>query len=263
MLHAGAELGVPWNDMLHPDFASQIDAFMRERVAPRSSDANLLGWCSDNELGWFADTLFVYHIGQPPSSETRKTLIRLLRQHYDNEFPKLEADFHAEGVGNFDELERGGELRLRAGGDAMQVVNSFASTLAQHYYRTMHDAIRRYDKNHLILGDRYHSYTPDVVAQAAGPYVDVVTTNYDWPDWTDGRLPIHYLEHLHQLSGKPILITEYYVAASENRSGNKNSGDIFTTVQTQSDRAQRGSESPFDARRASVCGRRPLVPVRG
>jgi hypothetical protein len=50
-------------------------------------------------------------------------------------------------------------------------------------------------------------------------------------------LPEFYLERLHRLSGKPILITEYYVAADINRSGNKNSGEIFTIVDTQLDRA--------------------------
>jgi hypothetical protein len=229
---------VPWNDILHPDFAVQIDAFMREHVAPRANDPHLLGWCSDNELGWFSDTLFVYHIGRPSMSVTRQALVKLLRQTYAGDFEKLEADFHPIRVASFDELEQGGELRLRAGGNAGPVVNRFTGELARHYYQTMHDAIRRYDEKHLILGDRYHSYAPDVVAEAAGPYVDVITTNFDWPDWTDGRLPTHYLKRLHSLSGKPILVTEYYVAADENRSGNKNSGDIFTTVNNQQDRAR-------------------------
>ena len=48
--------------------------------------------------------------------------------------------------------------------------------LAQTYYRVTHDAIRRYDKNHLILADRYEAKAPlpDEVVQAALPYVDVL-----------------------------------------------------------------------------------------
>jgi hypothetical protein len=40
-----------------------------------------------------------------------------------------------------------------------------------------HDAIRRYDKNHLILGDRYEARAPlpDEVVKAALPYVDVLS----------------------------------------------------------------------------------------
>ena len=76
-----------------------------------------------------------------------------------------------------------------------------------------------------------------MVVKAAAPYVDVLTTNYDRPGWTDGQLPLYYLERLHELSDKPILVTEYYVAAHENRSGNKNTGNVFTTVATRRDRA--------------------------
>jgi hypothetical protein len=75
------------------------------------------------------------------------------------------------------------------------------------------------------------------VVEAAKPYVDVLTTNYDRPDWTNGQLPLYYLERLHELSDKPILVTEYYVAAHENRSSNKNTDNVFTTVATQRDRA--------------------------
>jgi hypothetical protein len=100
----------------------------------------------------------------------------------------------------------------------------------------VHDAIRRYDSNHLILGDRYARHCPDVVAKAAAAYVDVVSVNVDWPEATDGYLPIGYLQNLHRVTGKPVLVTEYYVASADNRSGNKNSGRIFLTVATQQDR---------------------------
>jgi hypothetical protein len=49
--------------------------------------------------------------------------------------------------------------------------------LASRYYKVTHDAIRRYDKNHLILGDRYEARAPlpDEVVRAAMPYVDVLS----------------------------------------------------------------------------------------
>jgi hypothetical protein len=47
--------------------------------------------------------------------------------------------------------------------------------IATRYYQVTHDAIRRYDRNHLILGDRYEALAPlpDEVLLAARPYVDV------------------------------------------------------------------------------------------
>jgi hypothetical protein len=163
-------------------------------------------------------------------------LIALLKDEYDNDFAALERDFEAVGAASFDELSRSGRLKFRVGSGGRRVILQFTEALAQRYYQVVHDAIRRYDSNHLILGDRYARHCPDVVAKAAGPYVDVVSTNLDWPDATDGYLPSGYLRNLHRVTGKPVLLTEYYVAARENRSGNKNSGNIFLTVETQKDR---------------------------
>lgn len=49
--------------------------------------------------------------------------------------------------------------------------------LAYHYYKTTHDAIRRYDRHHLILGDRYEANAPIAlqVIQAASLFVDVLS----------------------------------------------------------------------------------------
>lgn len=49
--------------------------------------------------------------------------------------------------------------------------------LASTYYRVTQDAIRRYDKHHLILGDRYEARAPlpDEVVKATLPYVDVLS----------------------------------------------------------------------------------------
>jgi len=43
------------------------------------------------------------------------------------------------------------------------------------YYKVLHDSIRRYDKNHLIFGDRYEAQAPlpEDIIDAAAPYIDV------------------------------------------------------------------------------------------
>ena len=49
------------------------------------------------------------------------------------------------------------------------------SAIAERYYRVTNEAIRRYDPNHLILGDRWEANRelPEEVVRAALPYVDV------------------------------------------------------------------------------------------
>ena len=63
------------------------------------------------------------------------------------------------------------------------------SDLALKYYKTRHDAIRRYDKNHLIVGDRYEAneLIAYEIIEAALPYVDVLS-------FQDFRDPITHLD---------------------------------------------------------------------
>jgi hypothetical protein len=108
--------------------------------------------------------------------------------------------------------------------------------MAQRYYSLVHQIIRKHDQRALILGDRYQSFYYPEVARACAPYVDAVSTNLN-ASWNDGTFPRFYLETLHALTERPILISEFYVAAHENRSGNKNNHGVFPVVRTQAERA--------------------------
>jgi hypothetical protein len=236
VLHLGAMMGAPWCDMFSPKIEQTLDALAREYVLPHKDDPSLLGWFSDNELGWWDDSLFLHFLKQPHNNATRRQLFKLLREHYRGEFARFQRDFHTGKADSFDALEESSVLTLRPGGNGMEVINAFTYLLAKRYYRLVRDAIRRYDPHHLFLGDRYHNFYPHAVAKAASHYVDVISTNQD-ADWPDGGIARFFLEALHRLSGKPVLVTEFYFCAMENRSGNKNANSTFTTVQTQKERA--------------------------
>lgn len=77
------------------------------------------------------------------------------------------------------------------------------SDLADGYYKTIHDAIRRYDKHHLILGDRYEANAPIAmeVIDAAKPYVDVLS-------FQDFRDPVQNLDDWHKKTGMPVLLAD-------------------------------------------------------
>jgi hypothetical protein len=65
----------------------------------------------------------------------------------------------------------------------------------------------------------------------------VISTNYN-VDSPDGWIAPYFFEGLRQLSGgKPILISEWFYAAHENRTGNRNNGHLMT-VNTQAERAR-------------------------
>lgn len=75
--------------------------------------------------------------------------------------------------------------------------------LAESYYKTIHDAIRRYDKHHLLLGDRYEANAPIAteVIEAADSFVDVMS-------FQDFRDPVKHLAQWHERTGKPVLLAD-------------------------------------------------------
>lgn len=75
--------------------------------------------------------------------------------------------------------------------------------LAGLYYKTTHDAIRRYDTHHLLLGDRYEANAPIAmeVINAAKPYVDVLS-------FQDFRDPVKHLDEWYKKTGKPVLLAD-------------------------------------------------------
>jgi len=79
--------------------------------------------------------------------------------------------------------------------------------LASQYYKITHDAIRRYDPNHLILGDRYNGQRPwaEEVVKAASQYVDVISVqHFGQPEEIKNDL-----NKFHQASeGLPVLLAD-------------------------------------------------------
>jgi hypothetical protein len=111
----------------------------------------------------------------------------------------------------------------------------FQQLLADRYYQLMRDTIRKHDQDALFLGDRYQSFYYRDVARTSGKYVDVASTNLN-ASWNDGQFIRFQLDSLHRLTGKPLLVSEFYMAAAENRSGNKNASSGFPVVATQAER---------------------------
>lgn len=84
--------------------------------------------------------------------------------------------------------------------------------VASRYYQVTHDAIRRYDKNHLIFGDRYnaqsreeeHVILPKELLLAAKPYVDVISLQHYGPP----KQVVVDLERAARISEMPVLAAE-------------------------------------------------------
>ena len=236
VLHIGSTAGAPWWDMWDPKIIGRMDEVARDQILPIRDDARLIGYYSDNEIGWWNVILFKMTLEQAPASGERQRLIELLRHTYRDDWSELLRDFEpAPGVENWEELDRHGMLFLRPGGNGIATERRFLGLLAERYYSLVHEIIRKHDRRALILGDRYQSFYYPEVARACARYVDAVSSNLN-ASWNDGGFPRFYLETLHALTGKPVLIGEFYLAASENRSGNKNNRGVYPVVATQQER---------------------------
>ncbi len=237
VLHIGSTAGAPWWDMWDPKVTARMEQVARDQILPLRDDPRVIGYYSDNELGWWNATLFKMTLEQSPSSGQRQRLIALLERTYKKDWQRLRDDFETEGASNWVELERAGMLYLRPGGNGIQTMRRFLGMMAERYYSLIHAIIRKYDQRALILGDRYQSFFYPEVARAGAPYVDAISTNLN-ASWNDGTYPRFYLETLHRVTGKPILVSEFYLAATENRSGNQNDHSLFPVVATQAERAR-------------------------
>jgi len=84
--------------------------------------------------------------------------------------------------------------------------------IAERYFATVTAAIRRYDPDHLILGDRFGTVAgmPEPVLRAAARHVDAISVQTfpppDRPDAIDAV--IERLDAVHELTGLPILVVD-------------------------------------------------------
>jgi hypothetical protein len=108
----------------------------------------------------------------------------------------------------------------------------FLALVTDRYYRIVSAAIKKYDPNHLFLGSRFNDGElnyPEVF-KAAGAYVDVMAVNY-YRTWTPSQKKLAMWS---QESGRPILITEWYVKGED--SGLSNTSGAGWIVKSQRDR---------------------------
>jgi hypothetical protein len=238
VLHIGARAGAPWWDMWDPEILNKMDHVAREAIVPLRGDPRVIGYYTDNEIGWWNAILFRMTLEQAASSVQRQRLIKLLRETYADDWTAVLRDFDpAPGVDTWQDLEQHGILFLRPGGKGIHVERRFLGQLAERYYSLVRDIVRKYDSRALILGDRYQSFYYPEVARACALYVDAVSTNLNAP-WSDGSFARFSIETLRQLTGKPILVGEFYLAARENRSGNQNNRGVYPVAATQKHRAE-------------------------
>jgi hypothetical protein len=228
-----------WENGSTTDFFSEewvqiVDERCKDKIINVSEDPKLIGYFLDNEIRWGTDwrsilDIFDTYMKFDHDSAGKIRLVEFLKDRYDNDVSKFNSAWRT----NFDYFE---EIlhQKRLGiwpytSDARKDHKDFLYIVAERFFKTCYEHIKKYDENHLILGSRFSSFvTPVQVVEACKDYVDVVSVNHYAPNPL--ALPIHFalqkildfikptdvLQEYYDITKKPILITEFYFRAMDS-----------------------------------------------
>lgn len=227
-----------WFDPFAPEALSIVVAKARELTGPYRDNPLVMGFFTDNEVGWWNAPLFKWYLANEWAIYAKRVVWGILHEHYKGDFARLSRDFVPKaGIASFEDLKAGGaELKLRPGGGGIHVIDRVNRVCARRYYSLVHAAMRQVAPDVLVMGDRLPLYYHQDAVLAARGHVDVLSTNYN-VDVEDGWVAPYYFEGLAKLIEAPVLVSEFFFAAAENRSGNKNNGHLMH-VSTQAQRAR-------------------------
>ena len=222
-LELGRNSRFHWFDPFDPLMEQTTLEKARQLTAPYRDLPQLVGYFSDNEVGWWNSSLFIWFLKAPWENCTKRFLWKMIYDNYEGNWKALLVDWSPQfGAGGFEDLKKAGAgLKLKAGGNGIRLVDRFMSACAGRYYELMYKAIHTAHPGALVLGDRLPLYYHQDAILAMGDNVDVISTNYN-VDIPDGWVAPYFFEGLRKLGHKPVLVSEFFFAADENRSGNLN-----------------------------------------
>jgi hypothetical protein len=195
-------------DVYSPSFRANLEQTAQRLCTPRRGDPWLVGYFTDNELRWGPDwrspeSLLESYLKLPQKAPGRQRANAFLKQQGHSNGPM-----------------------------SKQETSLFQEQIAREYFRLCHDAIRRYDPHHLLLGCRFGGTAPLPVLRGIGRNVDVVSLN----DYNH-QVPLALCQILTAVTGRPMMITEFSFRAMD--SGLPNTKGAGEPVATQQDRADR------------------------
>src|ERR1700751_642143 len=210
--------GIP--DPFDPRVAAATDEMARNAAARFRGDPWLVGYFVDNELswgrGWSTDpreyyALAINTLALGPESPAKSVLAAQLIETYRE--PERLAQAWGISLASWDELRSAGFVLPPASFDNPAVIRdlaAFTRRSAEAYFRTVAEALRRYDPDHLYLGSRFAWRTREAV-EACAHWCDVVSFNlyqrsiaHDREEWA----------RFHAL-GKPALIGEFHFGSTD------------------------------------------------
>ncbi len=214
----------------------KVEHAVRKQVTPLKHNRNLVGYYTDNELGWNSGFASVdkYFNGLAPDNPNRLKVSRLIQSLWTTVNAFNEA--WQTNIEDWRALDGWAKLPKHPTQARNKLIKEWRFQLARDYFRVTSELIRKYDSNHLILGARYKRNVPKEITRASRDHVHAQSVNM----YSSNAQPdLKILKSMYSECGRPIIISEYSFHALDGRSGNKNkAGFIWGQVKDQQARAQ-------------------------
>jgi hypothetical protein len=210
--------GVP--DPFDADTLKRMDSEFSKQVAENANDPLLIGYFFANEQA-FEDI----PRGVPLLDGKHAAKHKLVEQ-LEKKYVTIDALNQAWGlqVTSFAALlDQGLPVQTQ---DAFADMKAYTEVFLDTYYRTITETFRKYDRNHLMVGNRWQPGTAnnEALCRAAGKYMDVISINY----YTLG-VDKDFVGRVHQWTGdKPMMWSEFYYTSSAESSCGGGNADMAT-----------------------------------
>ena len=207
-------------DYFSDEWYEQVEMICKEKVEPLANDTQLIGYFLANEIRWggeFQDygDMFRDFLLKSWDSPGKQFLVEFLREKYNGDikafnrawltfFKSFDDIYNVSYLGLFPRTIKSREDRA-----------DFTFAVAEHFFKTCHDTIRKYDKNHLLLGVRFLAYgVPREVVKACAMYNDVISVN-QYPTPYINKIFLPFLEVFFNFVSTKDSLQEYYDIAEK------------------------------------------------
>jgi len=203
-----------YEDVFDPVYERGVTRLVRAVCNRAKKSTNLIGyfWTANPEWGpalarrrrgtdWVSTLRTL-----PPGAPGHVAYVHFLEERYGEDSAAFEAAYGlpiGDGLSSVDFSTLDPDRETVAADDLV-----FLGRIAARYYSIIGRETRAADPDHLIFGERYAMRDlPDVVVEAALPHIDVLSVQ----PMTIGFESSEF-ERLHELSGKPMLVSDHSVA---------------------------------------------------
>ena len=220
--------------LFSPAWSANIENAIKTQVEPLRQNHNLVGYYLDNEMSWEEEAVGprTYFDGLASNDPNRREVLGQIKSIWSNpdtfnkEWNTQIADWNA--VDGWQSLPKAPAAAYQ------KLVAGWLAHVAETYFRTTTELLRKYDPNHLVLGIRYRGNAPREVVRASRNYTDAQSLNYYV---ADARLDPDEFRMIATESDQPIIISEYSFHALDGRSGDRNNIGFDAQVLDQRARA--------------------------